>query len=137
MRYVAQEFTFTTLKKLSLGLTLLSFSIMSTPLIAEPGNTSRGYDIAARSDRSDRGFVDNDVSLTMTLANAAGMKNTRSLDIITFEIKDESVGDKSIIVFKSPADIKGTALLSHAKILDPDNQWIYLPALKRVNGFHR
>ncbi len=28
--------------------------------------------------------------------------------------------------------IKGTALLSHAKILDPDNQWLYLPSLKRV-----
>ncbi|MEL6266267.1 MAG: outer membrane lipoprotein-sorting protein, partial [Pseudomonadota bacterium] len=28
--------------------------------------------------------------------------------------------------------IEGTALLSHAKILDPDDQWLYLPALKRV-----
>ncbi|MEM8916526.1 MAG: outer membrane lipoprotein-sorting protein, partial [Pseudomonadota bacterium] len=26
----------------------------------------------------------------------------------------------------------GTALLSHAKILDPDDQWLFLPALKRV-----
>ena len=28
--------------------------------------------------------------------------------------------------------LDGTALLSHAKILDPDDQWLYLPALKRV-----
>jgi outer membrane lipoprotein-sorting protein len=35
-------------------------------------------------------------------------------------------------VFDSPKDIKGTALLSHAQILDPDNQWLFLPALKRV-----
>ncbi len=28
--------------------------------------------------------------------------------------------------------MKGTALLSHAKILEPDNQWLFLPALKRV-----
>jgi len=37
-----------------------------------------------------------------------------------------------MIVFDSPADINGTALLSHAKILDPDDQWLYLPALKRI-----
>jgi hypothetical protein len=37
-----------------------------------------------------------------------------------------------MIVFDTPADIEGTALLSHAKILDPDDQWLYLPALKRV-----
>jgi len=35
-------------------------------------------------------------------------------------------------VFDAPRDIEGTALLSHTKILDPDDQWLYLPALKRV-----
>ena len=48
------------------------------------------------------------------------------------EVPDESLGDKSVIVFESPADVDGTALLSHAKILDPDDQWLYLPALKRI-----
>jgi len=36
------------------------------------------------------------------------------------------------VVFSSPADIDGTALLSHAKLTTPDDQWLYLPALKRV-----
>ena len=36
------------------------------------------------------------------------------------------------MVFRTPRDIEGTALLSHAQILEPDNQWLYLPALKRV-----
>jgi len=36
------------------------------------------------------------------------------------------------VLFATPRDIEGTALLSHAKILDPDDQWLYLPALKRV-----
>ena len=36
------------------------------------------------------------------------------------------------MVFSTPRDIEGTALLSHAKILDPDDQWLFLPALKRV-----
>ncbi|MCH6550259.1 MAG: outer membrane lipoprotein-sorting protein [Proteobacteria bacterium] len=92
----------------------------------------KGFEIAARSDRSDRGFGDSDVELTMVLRNAAGQESSRSLRIATLEIADESVGDKSLVLFSTPRDIQGTALLSHAKILDPDDQWLYLPALKRV-----
>jgi hypothetical protein len=68
----------------------------------------------------------------MILRNAAGQESTRSLKIATLEKPDESVGDKSLVLFDTPRDIEGTALLSHAKILDPDDQWLYLPALKRV-----
>lgn len=92
----------------------------------------QGYEIAARSDRSDRGFGDSQVQLEMILRNAAGDETSRTLSLKTLEIPDESVGDQSLIVFDTPRDIEGTALLSHAKILDPDDQWLYLPALKRV-----
>ena len=92
----------------------------------------KGFEIAARNDRSDRGFGDSRVALTMTLRNAAGAESKRTLEIRTLEIPDEEVGDKSLTVFDSPRDIDGTALLSHAKILDPDDQWLFLPALKRI-----
>ena len=92
----------------------------------------RGYEIAARSDRTDLGFGDSEVELQMVLRNAAGQQSTRALRIATLEKPDESVGDKSLVVFDTPRDIEGTALLSHARILDPDDQWLYLPALKRV-----
>ncbi|MFQ5550529.1 MAG: outer membrane lipoprotein-sorting protein [Gemmatimonadales bacterium] len=92
----------------------------------------KGYAIAARADRSDRGFADSIVDLTMVLRNKAGREARRVLSIRTLEIQDENVGDKSLIVFDSPADIEGTGLLSHAKILKPDDQWLYLPALKRI-----
>ena len=102
-----------------------SFSYAVTP-------EEQGFEIAARSDRSDRGFGDSEVSLTMVLRNSAGQESNRSLTISTLEVPDESVGDKSLVLFQTPRDIKGTALLSHAKILEPDDQWLYLPALKRV-----
>jgi outer membrane lipoprotein-sorting protein len=91
-----------------------------------------GFQIAARSDRTDVGFGDSEVELQMVLRNAAGQESSRSLRITTLEKPDETVGDKSMVVFDTPRDIEGTALLSHAKILDPDDQWLYLPALKRV-----
>lgn len=92
----------------------------------------KGFDLAARSDRTDLGFGDSRVPVEMVLTNAAGDSTTRALEISTLEKASEEVGDKSIVVFSSPRDIDGTALLSHAKILDPDDQWLFLPALKRV-----
>ncbi len=65
----------------------------------------RGWAIAARSDRTDRGFVDSIVELQMLLRNAAGDESPRSLILNTLEVPDESVGDRSMIVFDRPADI--------------------------------
>lgn len=104
----------------------------NTAVRGETEAQRKGFAIAARSDRSDRGFKDNEVALNMVLRNAAGEESTRALVITTLEVPDESMGDKSLILFSTPRDIEGTALLSHAKILDPDNQWLFLPSLKRV-----
>ena len=104
-----------------------TFSVM-----AEENLEEKGFAIAARSDRSDRGFSDSVVDLKMVLRNAANQETTRTLRISTLEVPDEDFGDKSLVVFDTPRDIKGTGLLSHAQILTPDNQWLYLPALKRV-----
>jgi len=111
--------------------------LVALPMLGQPGSVyansdQRGFEVAARSDRSDLGFGDSSVELKMVLRNAAGQESTRTLRIATLEKPDETVGDKSMVIFETPRDIEGTALLSHAKILDPDDQWLYLPALKRV-----
>lgn len=94
--------------------------------------SQKGYDISARSDRSDSGYGDSKVDARMVLRNRAGQETVRSFSFTTLEKESEDVGDKSLVVFQSPRDVEGTALLSHAKILDPDDQWLFLPALKRV-----
>ncbi|MDH3631529.1 MAG: outer membrane lipoprotein-sorting protein [Gammaproteobacteria bacterium] len=110
----------------------LAFGIVFAAPVAANTPAEKGFEVAARSDRTDLGFGDSRVELQMILQNAAGQQSTRSLKIATLEKPDESVGDKSLVLFDTPRDIEGTALLSHAKILDPDDQWLYLPALKRV-----
>ncbi len=122
-------------KRIPQGLLFTAALFTASVAVAADDDTSaeqKGYEIAARSDRADRGFGDAQVKLTMILRNQAGKESSRSLSISTLEIEDENIGDKSITVFATPADIKGTALLSHAKILEPDDQWLYLPALKRI-----
>ena len=96
------------------------------------GAGQKGFDIAARSDRSDRGFGDSTSTMTMVLRTASGQEARRTMRQSVLEVPDEGAGDKSVSVFDSPNDVAGTALLSHAKILKADDQWLYLPALKRV-----
>lgn len=122
----------------------LTFAAMAALIAAGPavaddpaarGDTpesQKGYDISARSDRSDAGYGDSRVDARMVLRNQAGQESIRNFSFTTLERENETVGDKSLIVFQSPRDVEGTALLSHAKILDPDDQWLFLPALKRV-----
>jgi len=90
----------------------------------------KGLAIAKEAKKRDTGFVDFRVSLTMTLRNAHGQETSRSMRNTTREQTDD--GDKNLIVFDDPLDVKGTAFLSYTHKLDADDQWLFLPALKRV-----
>lgn len=92
----------------------------------------KGYAIAARSDASDAGFGSSEVTATMILRNAAGQETERKMTFRTLERDNENIGDKSLVIFETPRDVSGTALLSHAKILESDDQWLYIPAIARV-----
>jgi outer membrane lipoprotein-sorting protein len=92
----------------------------------------KGLEIAKEIDRRDQGFGDSEVNLEMELTNRNGETSTRRLRFMTLEIPAKDQGDKSLSIFDHPRDVKGTAFLSHTKILEPDDQWLFLPALKRV-----
>jgi len=90
----------------------------------------RGLEIAVEADRRDTGFADMSADLVMTLRNKHGQETSRTMRSRTLEQNDD--GDKSLIIFDSPGDVKGTAFLSFTHREDTDDQWLYLPALKRV-----
>jgi len=90
----------------------------------------RGSRIFAEREQRNEGWQDYQVDLTMVLRNALGDESARSLRIQQLEVPDD--GDKLLIVFDTPKAIKGTALLSFGHKLEPDDQWLYLPAMKRV-----
>lgn len=89
-----------------------------------------GRQIAEEVDRRDSGFVDNTVNLRMILRNRHGQESIREIRARTLEVTGD--GDKSLVIFDRPGDVKGTAFLSHTHIGEPDDQWLFLPALKRV-----
>jgi outer membrane lipoprotein-sorting protein len=114
---------------------ILAIAIMlaaNGSVVAAEDPVSKGEAIAREADSRDRGFSDSKAVLVMILEDRKGSIRERRLRIQTLEAPDEKEGAKSLVVFDEPRDIKGTALLSYAHILDPDDQWLYLPALKRV-----
>ena len=107
---------------LVVGLLLLSGMVYA--------DEQKGLEIVQEMDRRDTGFGDTHAELEMILKNRHGDEHTRKLKIKTLEVIGD--GDKSLIVFNSPRDVKGTAFLSFTHALVPDEQWLFLPALKRV-----
>ncbi|GGF66023.1 outer membrane lipoprotein-sorting protein [Alteromonas lipolytica] len=91
---------------------------------------AEGLRIAKERKARDEGWEDSSANTTMILRNANGQESERELRVYTLEVPEQ--GDKSLTVFDSPADIKGTAFLSFSYISEPDDQWMYLPKLKRV-----
>ena len=78
----------------------------------------------------DKAFGDFISSQTMTLRNKQGEETTRYFRGKTLEVNND--GDKTLFIFDSPKDVKGTATLTFTHKAGPDDQWLYLPALKRV-----
>ena len=110
--------------------TLLSLLIF--PLNSGFSETSeeKGLAIAQEDDKRDNGFKDFTASMVMVLKNRQGEESSRNIKNKTLEV--ESDGDKSLSIFERPRDVKGTALLNFTHKTGTDDQWLYLPALKRV-----
>ncbi|WP_020591725.1 outer membrane lipoprotein-sorting protein [Kiloniella laminariae] len=117
----------------SLSLAVFAGSLSSAPALADNSDpVAKGTAVAEEWDRRDQGFGDSEAIMKMELENRHGEKSLREMRQQIFEIKEDGLGDKSLTIFDEPRDVKGTAFLSFAKTFDPDDQWLYLPALKRV-----
>ena len=104
---------------------LASFLMISTPVLA-----NKGLEIATEVIKRDQGWGDTSSKMTMILKDKYGQSTQRSLRNKSLEGSTE--GDKSLVIFDTPGDVRGTAFLSHTKKTGSDDQWLYLPALKRV-----
>ncbi|MEA2079232.1 MAG: outer membrane lipoprotein-sorting protein, partial [Pseudomonadota bacterium] len=105
--------------------------LITLPLVAQAETPEeQGLAIAVEADKRDTGFADSRAAMEMILRNKQGDESKRQLRVRTLEIDGD--GDKSMSIFDKPADIKGTAFLTFSHQVVPDDQWLYLPALRRV-----
>jgi len=98
--------------------------------VAAISNEEKGLEIAIEADRRDNGFGDSTADMTMELRNKQGDSSVRHIRIKTLEVVGD--GDKSMSIFDQPADVKGTAFLTFSHAIKADEQWMYLPSIKRV-----
>jgi len=113
-------------KKILLGMTL-GLSLITTNILADD---PKARAIMEKVDARDDGkSLEQD--MTMILIDKNGKKRTRNLHTYG---KDFGKDEHQIMFFKSPADVKNTAFLTYDydNANKDDDQWLYLPALKKV-----
>ncbi len=103
--------------------------IVASLIVASSLLALTNQEIAQKADKVTDGFESSIAKTQMTLINASGQKSVRELLMKTLE--GES-GDKTISTFLTPADVKGTKVLGWEHVDRDDDQWLYLPALKRI-----
>ncbi|BCL70040.1 membrane protein [Vibrio nigripulchritudo] len=106
---------------------LLAGLLMSGNVLAD---AAKGMEIANERKARDTGWGDSVATMSMILKNAQGESSTRQMRLKSLEVDGD--GDKGLTIFDEPRDVKGTAFLNHSHTTEPDDQWLYLPALKRV-----
>lgn len=104
-------------------------SLSATTIFAQTAE-EQGLVISQESITRDNGWVDMLASMNMVLRNKQGQESIREIRMKTLEVDGD--GDKSLSIFDKPRDVKGTAFLSFSHNVGADDQWLYLPALKRV-----
>lgn len=90
----------------------------------------KGLAIVIEKDRRDTGWSDYQLEMTMILTTRREEETRRELRAKFLEVPDN--GEKSLMIFDTPKDVKGTAFLSITHKKGDDDQWLYLPALKRI-----
>ncbi|GAA0857980.1 outer membrane lipoprotein-sorting protein [Aliiglaciecola litoralis] len=106
-----------------------SFILFSHFSIAQDAE-QKGLEIAKERKVRDLGWQDSVAELTMILRNSQGQQTERRMRTKALEVLND--GDKALTIFDEPRDVQGTAFLNFSHAIIPDDQWIYLPALKRV-----
>lgn len=113
------------------ALTLAWVCLANGPTLAQSESAQeKGLRLALEADARNKGFGGFTAEMTMLLFDRQGRESRRNMRFKVLEVQGD--GDKSLFVFDQPRDVQGTAFLTHAHINSPDDQWLYLPALKRV-----
>ena len=113
-----------------LSLALVAHETPATSQGAKIDEKSTGDEIMREADRVNQQFIGERIPFTMILINAQGDRTERRF---TLEIREDTQdGNQSRLEFDWPENVRGTILLTHTHKSLEDDQWLYLPAAKRV-----
>ncbi len=110
---------------------LCMLAVISHPVLSASGqNNMTGTDIILKV-YSLPAPSDQESTMTMKLINSRGDQRVREIKQF---IKNYGQEEKRIMFFVSPADVRNTSFMnwSYDEAGRDDDQWIYLPALRRI-----
>ena len=114
------------MKTIAALLTLFSIAAPAWAQAPDP----RAQSIVDEADRRLSGYGDFTATLTMTLREPGGSERVREMHILGLEVPGQ--GDKTLVVFSLPRDLRGTSILTVTHRESPSDQWIHLPAIRRT-----
>lgn len=108
----------------------LMASLLLAPSVLRADDQAKGLAIAQEQKARDRGWGDSESELQMVLRNAQGRESARRMRTFALEVQGD--GDKALTIFDEPLDVRGSAFLTHSHPTAEDDQWLYLPSVRRT-----
>ncbi|MBH47779.1 MAG: outer membrane lipoprotein-sorting protein [Halobacteriovorax sp.] len=111
----------------------LAFSCLISLLFAPVMSATpeqKGLEIAKQVRDKNNGFAGEESKMKMVLITASGQQVVREMDGKVHEGGKD--GDRSLMEFQNPKDVKGTKMLTWSYKNKEDDQWLYIPAFRRV-----
>ncbi len=107
---------------------VLFLVLMAVQSFGQTNMTARK--IADRSYNTTR-LSGSEATSTMTIIDAKGRSRVRQIAQVT-KLTDGGMTEKKLVRFLSPADVKGTGLLTYDYDKKDDDMWLYMPALRKT-----
>ncbi|MBI2522497.1 MAG: outer membrane lipoprotein-sorting protein [Bdellovibrio sp.] len=101
----------------------INLSLAETP-------EEKGLKIAQDSRERTRGYIGDESDMKMILIDAHGVETVREMQGKVLEVTGD--GTRSLSIFLTPKDVKGTKMLTWNHPDTDDDQWLFLPSLRRV-----
>lgn len=104
--------------------------VLQLPALAPASADDKGLQIATKVDRAWSGYKGEQNEMDFELIDAHGDKVTRSM---RGKLREKGgTTEEAVWTISWPADLKGTRLLTWSHRKADDDQWLYLPSIKRV-----
>ena len=111
---------------------LVQILLLTLPLNANENN--RGLEVAKQIRQANEGFIGEISKTKMVIIDAHKREVERLMNIKTIEVPGD--GNRSLMTFLLPKDVKGTKMLTWEHKQKNDDQWLYLPSLKRIKRIY-
>ncbi len=116
------------MKKSLIMFFLICVSAVSFPLDAQDDLTAK--QIVDRAFKATK-IAGAEAVSTLTIIDSKGRERVREIAMVS-KLYDDGKTEKRLIRFLSPADVKGTGLLTYDYEKEDDDMWLFMPALRKT-----